>query len=120
MILKILAILVNTGDYFTTIIGFRYGCREANPIGKWLFKIPFLAFIVKIGFNFVIWYGNRYLLWACIILFGLCIINNIIKTIQMRRLLIWVKNQYNLSSLGEGLRVIKKLRKINDKNMFNL
>lgn len=48
IILKILAILLNIGDYITTIIGLRLGLKEFNPIIRFLLKYRGLFFIVKI------------------------------------------------------------------------
>ncbi len=91
ILLKILAIIFNVGDYITTVISFKYGCKEANPIARWLFKHK-LAFIMKVGlFSYWIW-ASDYMYFYAIIIFSIVCINNLLVIRKTKRLL----NKYNL------------------------
>ena len=51
MILRIVVILLNLTDYILTLIGVNnWGCKELNPIGRYLLKRPIPNFLFKIIF----------------------------------------------------------------------
>lgn len=93
LLLTLLAVIANTGDYITTIIGIKTGyLKETNPICRWLLKYPYLLFIVKIlWINSALIIANDIIISISfvIIMGGVCI-NNIY---QIRKTIKYLKRK---------------------------
>ncbi len=89
LLLKFLATLMNYFDYLTTIIGVRkYGCKEINPIGRWLLKNDIRLILIKIVLvSLVIGFfmDNELNLIIFIVVFSLVSINNYINILKAKR-----------------------------------
>jgi len=88
IILKIIAIILNTLDYILTIYALKRGAREANPIARFgLKRFPKITFIFKcILFNCLILRIEFYTIISFIIvIFGLVCLNNLIVVRQLKR-----------------------------------
>lgn len=83
---KILAILANFCDYWTTIIGIRkYGLKEANPLMRPLLKYPIaMAFVKLVLVTYILTNVTKNSAIFASILFGFCASNNLINILRIK------------------------------------